>query len=187
MPPAVRRKIFYCLMVKGFALEQTHISHIVLRKENVKADWKLSLPKDKNNGRRVFVNKIFPNKEMHIQNPEWCASPANELTPVFETDYGGIEIATFTNNAKQDYHKHLFATEIYTVLEGTMQIKVNGAQLPINLLTGDEIIILPETEHEIVTSKEPFLTRVHSINCHGDRDKYVKDVNNQWSQVFTHK
>ncbi len=40
------------------------ISHLVLRKENVKADWKLHVQtKEENNGRRVLVNKIYISKE----------------------------------------------------------------------------------------------------------------------------
>lgn len=160
------------------------ISYIVLKKDNVKADWKLHVQSN-NNGRKVLVNGIYPSKESHIQVPEWKPGPKTDKipvpekdkTPVLETGFGGIEVATFTHEAGQDCHKHLIGTEIYTVLEGTMWMKVD--QTLVTLEAGDEIIVLPNTVHEVLHevlpdgTPVPFLTRVHSINCHGDRDKYV--------------
>ena len=38
----------------------TTISHVILRKNVVKQDWKIMVePKIKNNGRKVFVNEIL--------------------------------------------------------------------------------------------------------------------------------
>jgi len=156
------------------------VSHIVLRIKNVKEDWKLNVqPKEKNNGRKVLVNEIYKKTEIHISDPEWTPGSETDPTPVFETGIGGIEIATFTNKAGQDCHKHRIATEIYTVLEGTMQMRINEKDPPISLKAGDEIIVLPNTVHEVLTGDTSFLTRVHSINCHGNRDRYIKK-NDEW-------
>jgi quercetin dioxygenase-like cupin family protein len=161
------------------------ISHIVLKKDNVKADWRLHIqPKEKNNGRKVLVNEIYPSKESHIQVPVWKPGAETDKTPVLETGFGGVEVATFTHEAGQDCHKHFIGMEIYTVLEGTMRMEVD--QTLVTLEAGDEIIVLPNTVHEVLPDGTPFLTRVHSINCYGDRDKYV-DRNGEWCQVFTLK
>ena len=51
-------------------------------------------------------------------------APQDGHTPVVETDYGGIEIATFTEKANQERHKHLISIEMYTVIEGSMTIRI---------------------------------------------------------------
>ena len=51
---------------------------------------------------------------------------------------------------------------------------------------GDEIIVFPGTVHEILPEDTQFLMRVHSIDCHGDADKYV-ERNGNWCQVLTLK
>ena len=159
------------------------VTHIILRKTFVKEDWKLWVkPKDKNNGRKVFVNEIFPSRELHIQESGWHAGSKNEKSPVIETGFGGIEVATFTHEAGQDRHKHLIGTEIYTVLEGTMTIRIEDQD--ICLEAGDEVIVLPNTVHEVLDKGTNFLTRVHSINCYGDRDKYM-ERNGAWCQALT--
>ena len=168
-------------------MTRERISHLVLRKESVKADWRLYVrPKESNNGRKVLVNEIYPSSEAHAQEAEWASGSQTDKSPVFETGFGGLEVATFTHEAGQDCHKHLIATEIYTVLEGRMQIRVEEMEPPLVLEAGDEIIILPNTVHEVLANGDSFLTRVHSINCYGDRDKYVRR-NGEWCQVLTLK
>ena len=163
------------------------ISHLVLRKEKVKADWKLHVqPEEENNGRKVLVNEIYISKEFHAQETEWEPGSQTDKSPVFETGFGGVEVSTFTNEAGQDCHKHLIATEIYTVLEGRMRMRIDETDPPLMLESGDEVIILPNTVHEVLPGSDSFLTRVHSINCYGDRDKYVKR-NGKWCQVLTLK
>jgi quercetin dioxygenase-like cupin family protein len=160
------------------------ISHILLRKNVVKEDWKLGLePKEKNNGRKMLVNEVFCETERPIVDPEWRPEPQDGHTPVFETGYGGLEIATFTEKAAQDRHKHLASLETYTVLEGRMTIRIADAD-KVTLEAGDELVVLPGVVHEVLESKEPFLTRVHAINCYGPQDKYV-EKNGVWCQAFT--
>ena len=159
------------------------ISHLVLRKEQAKADWKLRVqPRKRNNGRKVLVNEIYPSKEFHARETEWKPGLQTGKSPVIETGAGGVEVATFTHEAGQDCHKHLIATEIYTVLEGRMQMRIDETDPPLVLEAGDEVIILPNTAHEVLPGVDSFLARVHSINCHGDRDKYVRS-NGEWRQA----
>jgi quercetin dioxygenase-like cupin family protein len=162
----------------------TTISHVILRKDVVKQDWKIKV-KEKNNGRKVLVNEIFPKTQKHIENPEWGFAPQEDRTPVLETGYGGVEIATFTEQASQDRHKHLVSMDIYTVLEGTMTIRI-GDKDDVVLQSGDEIIVLPGVIHEVLDAKTSFLTRVHATNCYGPRDKYTEE-NGAWCQAFTLK
>jgi quercetin dioxygenase-like cupin family protein len=162
------------------------ISHLVLKKEYVNSDWKLHVPKENNNGRKHVVNEIYPKKEVPAQEFEWRPNPEMDRTPVLVTGLGGVEVATFTHEAGQDCHKHLIATEIYTVLEGTMLMRIDEKNPPLKLEAGDEVVVLPNTVHEVLPEGTSFLTRVHSINCYGDRDKYVKR-DGEWCQVLTLK
>jgi quercetin dioxygenase-like cupin family protein len=160
-----------------------HITHLILRKCQAETDWRMHVtPKGKNNGRKVLVNELYPAREYPAQEPEWEPGPQDGKTPVVETGYGGVEIATFTHEAGQDCHKHLIGTEIYTVLEGEMTIRV--ADTEITLGQGDEVVVFPNTVHEIIDRRTTFLTRVHSINCQGERDKYVLR-DGKWCQDLT--
>lgn len=162
------------------------VSYFVLRKASVESDWKLRVqPKEENNGRKVLVNEIYPAKEVDAQDPEWAPSSETGKTPVVVTGIGGVEAATFTHEAGQDCHKHLIGTEAYTVLEGTMRMRLDE-QVIVELQAGDEIVVFPGTVHEVLPEGTRFLTRVHSINCYGDKDKYVKR-SQDWYQVFTLK
>lgn len=159
--------------------------YLVLRKEAAKADWKLrARPGARNNGRKVLVNRLYERTEEHAQRPEWEAGPEDGRTPVVETGAGGLEVSTFTHEAAQDRHKHLVATEIYTVLEGTMRVRLGEAGDEVVLAGGDELIVLPGTPHEVLPAEsEPFLARVHAVNCHGDADKYV-ERDGRWEKVL---
>lgn len=161
------------------------MTHFVYRKQAVESDWKLhALPRERNNGRKLLVNEIYSGGERQAANPEWSPAPEGQKTPVVETGSGGVEVATFTHEANQDCHKHLIGTEIYTVLSGKMAIRVNGDR--VDLAEGDEIVVFPGAEHEVLGERTQFLTRVHSINCAGNQDKYVlKD--GQWRSVHTLK
>jgi quercetin dioxygenase-like cupin family protein len=162
------------------------ISHLVLRKIDIESDWKLRIQlKGKNNGRKVLVNEIYPSKEFEAQDFEWIPGPETRKTPVVVTGIGGTEVATFTHEAGQDCHKHLIGTEAYTVLDGTMRVRLDESVI-VELSAGDEIIVFPGTVHEVLPEDTQFLTRVHSINCYGDKDKYVKRAQD-WCQIFTLK
>jgi quercetin dioxygenase-like cupin family protein len=165
------------------------ISHVILRKHIVETDWRIwVLPKEKNNGRKVLVNEILREAERPIDDPEWKPEPPPPPaghTPVLETGYGGVEVATFTEKAGQDRHKHLASMEIYTILEGTMTIRIEDKQ-DVILQAGDEVVILPGVVREVLDKGTSFLTRLHAINCHGLRDKYVEEKS-VWCQAMTLK
>ena len=143
------------------------ITHVIIRKEKAASDERLSKPNK--NGRKILANKIRPDKSLPIQKPEWDPPKPGEKSQILETGRGGLEVATFNEKTSQKPHKHLIATEIYIVLAGEMQIRIEGKI--VNLRQGDEIVVLPGTTHEII-STGTFLARVHSVNCHGDNDKY---------------
>jgi mannose-6-phosphate isomerase-like protein (cupin superfamily) len=157
----------------------TKVSHVIIRKGEVEKDC------NNNEGRRILVTEIRCDSEKPIENPEW--KPEFPKSTVLVTGRGGIEVSTF-NQTKKDHvrHKHLICTEIYTVLEGTMAIKIGDEPEPVKLSCGDEIIVLPDTIHEVVSDEKiTFLTRVHSIKCYGEADKYTEE-NGVWYQALTH-
>ncbi len=157
-------------------MEAAKPPYLVLRKEKVEADWKLKpRPGARNNGRKVLVNSLYEKTEEHARESEWEAGPEDGRTPVVVTGVGGLEVSTFTHEAAQDCHKHLAATEVYTVLEGTMRMRLGEAGEVVTLAAGDEVVVLPGTAHEVLNEEgEPFLARVHAVNCRGDADKYVE-------------
>jgi mannose-6-phosphate isomerase-like protein (cupin superfamily) len=153
-------------------------NHIILKKREVKKDPKI----DK--GRRISVTEIRCDSEKPIVTPMWKYEFPK--CPVLIVGLGGTEISTFNEKTCQERHKHLICTEIYTVLEGKMAIKVEDNPEPIDLGCGDEIIVLPGTIHEVVMNKDTeSLVRVHAINCYGNADKYWMDANGRWHQELT--
>jgi hypothetical protein len=137
-----------------------------------------------NNGRRVLATTMREDLgEELIDNPLWSAPK------ILPTGDGGIEVGTFTEFARQDRHKHVKGTEIYTVLKGTLEIFIND-EGPCILHELDEVVILPNTVHEIVqqytgvrknNKNFDLVVRVHAINCFGSFDKYVQlEPNGRW-------
>lgn len=159
------------------------VSHFIVKYLDAIADPKLALIG--NNGRKFLVNKIYENKECHIQKGLDSKSPdfviwkadVDGKVPILEIGCGGTEVATFTEQARQDRHKHLIGTEFYMVLEGKMKIKIHDKEIELN--EKDEVIILPDTVHEITPDNYKFVTRVHSVNCYGENDKYI-EIDNKW-------
>ncbi|MBA3036047.1 MAG: cupin domain-containing protein [Desulfobacterium sp.] len=150
------------------AIDSKHsVSYVIIRKDKAASDERLAKPN--NRGRKILANKMRPDKSLPLQNLDWNPPGPDGKSTILETGCGGLEVATCNENTQQEAHKHLLATEIYTVLEGEMNIKVDGTVK--TMKQGDEIVVLPGTAHEIVP-KGKFLTRVHSIDCHGDNDKY---------------
>jgi len=157
--------------------------YVLLTKRAALEDWKLAVPGG--NGRKVFVNRMREQIERPLEDPAWRAAPQGARTPVVETGPGGLEIATCNGDAAQDRHKHLSATEIFTVLEGSIRIYLND-EGPLELSQGDEIVVMPGTVHEIVRGAIALL-RVHAIACGGEEDKYVQLVPGgdwlRWSEL----
>lgn len=159
---------------------QNNIPYIVVRKEDAASDSRLT--QEGNNGRKILANLIRPEKSEHIRHTEWQSlTGPGDKSQILETGCGGVEVGTFNEKTKQDCHKHVISTEICVVLEGTMNIRMKERDI-VRLEAGDEIAVLPGTAHEVLhNSGDTFLTRVHSINCHGDDDKYVKN-NSKWER-----
>lgn len=159
------------------------VSHMIIRYSDAINDPKLKLAN--NNGRKFLVNEIYEDRECHIQEgldssyPDFVIWKPNyaDKVPILKVGFGGTEVATFTEQAKQDRHKHLLGIEFYTILEGTMKIKIDDKEIELN--EKDEAIILPNTIHEIIAENSKFVTRVHSANCYGDNDKYI-EVDGKW-------
>lgn len=142
------------------------------------------LGKADNNGRKILATDVMSKfGEVEINDPLW------RVPAVLPTGLGGLEVATFTEFAGQDRHKHGVSTEIYTVLKGTMLIYIND-EGPHELNAMDEVIIFPGTIHEVVQKKRrardpgegfELLVRVHALNCHGVDDKFVQLApNDEW-------
>jgi len=158
------------------------VPFVLIKNEYVLLDSEIIQQENKlgrlnNNGRKILATNIREDfGEELINNPIW------RVPKILPTGDGGIEIATFTEFANQDRHKHLQGTEIYTVLKGQLKIYIND-EGPLILNELDEVVILPGTVHEVVQNKsgirannESFelVVRVHSINSYGEQDKYVQ-------------
>lgn len=164
------------------------IPYVLIDKTTVSKDSKLG--HEANNGRKICATSVMEKfDEVEISNPVW------NVRAVLPTGNGGYEVATFSEYSGQDRHMHHQGIEIYNVLKGTMQIRINDIDL-LTLDMGDEIIILPKTIHEVVQQKQgsatpgtdyELLVRVHSLNCYGADDKYVQLTKDgkwmKWSDI----
>ncbi|MCP5158625.1 MAG: cupin domain-containing protein [Gammaproteobacteria bacterium] len=166
------------------------VPFVLVRNECVALDGEMAqldnkLGKANNNGRKILATTVMEAfGEKLIDTPIWSAPK------ILPTSEGGIEIATFTEYSGQDRHKHHAGLEIYTVLKGKMEILIND-EGPFVLNAMDEVVILPDTIHEVIQKKPnqakpgsdefALLVRVHSVNCLGESDKYVQlEAGGQW-------
>jgi mannose-6-phosphate isomerase-like protein (cupin superfamily) len=79
------------------------------------------------------------------------------------------EVAVFNQHAFQERHVHNQGTEIYIVVDGVMQIEVDGYDY--HLSSGDMMLINPGTAHEVKPQGGQFLCRVVTLNCGGAKDR----------------
>ncbi len=119
--------------------------------------------------RKILVTKIKKECENRIVKKEWIPPNENDHADVLEMR--DTELAYFNQNAKQDQHYHIDATEIYTVIEGQMVIELNNQSLEFK--SGDTIIVNPKTPHFIKSTDTNFLCQVLSVNSHGITDKKI--------------
>jgi len=82
-----------------------------------------------------------------------------------------LEMAYFTERARQDRHWHVRGTEIYTVLEGEMAIEVESETHV--LAARDSIVIRPGAVHRVLPEGRSFLCQVVTAACGGGVDKFV--------------
>ena len=165
---------------------RNNVSHLIIRYKDAIDDQVLKI--QENRGRKFLLCKLNKQKETHIKKgmdasfPDFVIwkSDLDGKLPILEVGTGGTEVTLFTEKTKQDRHKHLLATEMYTILEGSMRIKINGKE--IKLKRHDEAIILPGTVQEILPKGSSFVTRGRTINCHGEDDKYI-EINGKWKNL----
>ena len=149
--------------------EKSDLPYIWVRKLDAKADFRML--EEGNNGRRVVALKIMPDFSLPLRSRRWQPPLEDEKSWIYESGDKRFEISTFNQLTGQDRHYHKDATEIYTVLDGQMSIWVENDIIALD--QGDEIIIFPYTWHQVLGS-DKFLARVHTINCHGESDKYTE-------------
>jgi len=138
----------------------------LIRREDLKKDPAFQF--GARGAKKVLVTEIYPDKEQEVCLSE---SPLDSCGKVPVQIMKDSEIAFFNQNAGQDKHYHKEATEIYTVLEGEMDIIIQGQEY--TLLQGDTIVVHPNAVHKIKSRNVPFLTSVITINCHGVYDKFI--------------
>lgn len=99
---------------------------------------------------------------------EWMPPLEGEKCPVLVMP--NSEVAVFNQYCSQERHVHKQGTEIYIVVEGVMQIEVDGYEY--YLSSGDMMIINPGTAHEVKRQGSQFLCRVVTLNCGGGTDRF---------------
>jgi mannose-6-phosphate isomerase-like protein (cupin superfamily) len=117
-------------------------------------------------GQKILVIKQWP-QEAPLTAAAWNTLDEQGSRPVLVTQ--NIEFAVFDERAPQDRHHHKLATELYTVIEGTLHIEVENELYA--LAAGDTIIIRPGTRHEILRQGS-FVATVTIANCVGREDKF---------------
>lgn len=85
-----------------------------------------------------------------------------------------VEFAFFNERAGQDRHFHRRAYEIYTVLEGTCEIEVEGRSYCLDAT--DSLVVCPGDHHEVRGGHGPFLAQVVVAPCEGVDDKFPSPV-----------
>ena len=117
------------------------------------------------------MTEIYPDKEEAANGILWNPPAASGKCPV--QVMSDTEMACFTHHASQDRHYHKVATEIYMVLEGSMNVEVEGEVY--SLAAGDMIVVNPGAIHQIRPEGTEFICRVVTANCGGASDKYMAD------------
>ena len=118
--------------------------------------------------RKILVTELYPGSEVESTSAVWEAVNTSASTPV--QVMADVEMAFFTHRAIQSRHFHKIGTEMYTVLEGSMIIEVEGSEY--TLRAGDTIVVNPGAVHEILPQGNEFLCKVVTVNCGGTHDKY---------------
>lgn len=141
---------------------------LLIPMDSVREDPQL---KDRVRGsRKIAVTEIYEGKEIPATETLWKAPEEGRPCPVLPTR--NLEVGVFTQFARQSCHIHKIATEMYSVLDGEMEIE--SADKTYVMKAGDMIIVNPGTSHRVLNTKQPFLCRVITANCYGKSDKYVE-------------
>ncbi|HUU83383.1 MAG TPA: cupin domain-containing protein [Phycisphaerae bacterium] len=113
--------------------------------------------------RKLLVTEVYAGKEIEATEATWRQAVPCPVMLMKDTESG-----VFTQVAKQTRHRHMIGTEIYLLLEGSMQIDVDEDEH--TLREGDMIVVPPGALHE-VRREGSFLCRVITVNCGGPKDR----------------
>jgi mannose-6-phosphate isomerase-like protein (cupin superfamily) len=116
--------------------------------------------------RKLLVTSLYKN-ECEATDVIWSTNPQKCPVQVMED----TEVAVFTHHAAQDRHYHKKGTEIYMAMSGTVSIEVKGVDYILEV--GDMLVVNPGVVHEVRPSGAEFMCRVVTVNCMGDKDKFV--------------
>jgi mannose-6-phosphate isomerase-like protein (cupin superfamily) len=141
------------------------IPAILFRKDSFKKDPNLSI--GMRGGRKLLVTSIYEKTEYQCNLDLWNPPIYIEKCPVLQMK--DTEVSFFNQYAKQEKHCHKVGTEMYFLIEGELEINVEGKSYL--LWPGDLIVVLPNSIHE-VKPKSEFLCMVVTVNCLGADDKY---------------
>ncbi|MCH9648664.1 MAG: cupin domain-containing protein [Deltaproteobacteria bacterium] len=140
---------------------------LVVRLQEIQTD--LSGEASQRGARKLLVTQVRSGKEREAESLDWTAPGPGAACEVLETQ--NLEIAVFDQTAAQQRHRHEFATEIYLVLAGRMEIEVEGDDHLLNC--GDFIVVAPNSRHEVKVDGTEFLCQLISANCRGEADKHL--------------
>lgn len=140
---------------------------LLISKETVREDTELN--EGPEGERKLVVQDIYPSVEMLATGCRWKVPNLGEKCQVLKLS--NVEVGIFSNIASQVRHYHKIGTEIYSVIDGEMDIVVNDEVF--TLRSGDMIVVSPNSVHEVQKSNRRFLCQVISANCQGKEDKYV--------------
>ena len=119
--------------------------------------------------RKLLVTELRADKEREANATLWEPPLDGRLCPVLVTE--DTELAVFNQDTPQDRHRHLRGTEIYWVIEGTMEIEVEGTRHQLG--AGDLIVVNPGAVHEVLRCGS-FVSGVLTSDCGGVSDKFVE-------------
>jgi len=129
--------------------------------------------------RKIVVTETRPENETALRDVDW--RPPENGGPRPGPEPPARENAVVTEGATQDRHYHARGTEIYTVLEGRLEIEVEGE---IHLLeVGDALLVRPGAIHEVRRGGEPFLCQVVTAQCGGPADKIKVDHSSEGTRT----
>ena len=118
--------------------------------------------------RKIVVTQLFPGER---ESTDLLWQPPEDAGPCPVQLAEDFEVAVFTQETAQDRHYHKRATEIYTVLEGEMDIEIDGTVY--SLVRGDIMVVNPGTIHQVQVEGSRFLCSVLTANSGGVADKTV--------------
>lgn len=156
------------LLYKDNERKKDSIKSLKIPIENIAND--LLSSSNKKGYRKIIVTSVRNETEKEIKNEIWSKTEADEKTNVIL--HPNAELSYFNRFAKQDRHFHKYATEIYTMLEGSLSIELDNTTY--NLIRGDSLIVFPLSVHKIKQNdNEDFICQVVSINSRGQLDKFI--------------